>query len=173
MLPRKFLGPAIFLVLATSAQPALADLSIGAEAGALYTLRKARSPDDRVGFGFAGRLGYDLDLEILHIIPEIKVAYDRMPLEGQTNVLRGMGGVRLTIGIAFLALVGYAHAGYGAPVGDHAQLDYSGIIYEFGGGIDITSLPVVDIGIFGGWAQVRSSDFYDWATFGVSITITI
>jgi hypothetical protein len=174
MQPRKLLPYAIFLLAVTSAQTAFADISIGAEAGGIYTLRKSRSPDDRIGFGFAGRLGYDLDLSIIHLIPEIKVAYDRMPLEGQTNVLRGMGGLRATIGIAFLALVGYAHVGYGAPVGDHAeQLDYSGLIYEFGGGIDFTTIPIIDIGIWAGWSQVRSSDFYDWLGFGVSLTITI
>ena len=171
MRQRKLLPYALFLVTATSAQNAFADISIGAEAGFLYTL--TRASDDRFGFGFAGRLGYDIDLSILHLIPEIKVAYDRVPLDINVNVLRPMVGLRATIGIAFLAIVGFAHVGYGAPLGYDGQLDASGVVYEFGGGIDFTSIPIIDIGIWGSWSQVRTPNFYDWLGVGASLTITI
>ncbi len=171
---RKLLPLAIFLGVATFSQPAFAGLSIGAEAGALYTTgRPDTSLTKRVGFGFAGRLGYDLELTILHLIPEVKVSYERLPLETQTNILRPAIGLRAVIDIAVIGIVGFAHVGYTAPLGDHGQIDASGFMYEFGGGIDFTGLPVVDIGIWGSWNQVRSGDLFDWVGFGVSLTISI
>ena len=182
MRQRKLLPYALFLATAASAQTAYADISIGAEAGFLYTTHG--SADKRFGFGFAGRLGWDIDLSIIHLIPEIKVAYERMPLNArdpvaipqydlQTNVLRPMAGLRAQIGIAFLAIVGFAHVGYAAPLGAAEQLDANGLVYEFGGGLDITSLPLVDIGIWGAWNQVRSGYRYDWLGIGVHVTLTI
>jgi hypothetical protein len=168
---RRILPLAIVLFAASAARTAYADISIGAEAGALYMTKGAG--DSRFGFGFAGRLGYDIDLSIIHIIPEIKVAYDRVPLGlSQTNLLRPMAGVRATIGIAVLAIVGYAHVGYAGRLGGE-QIDASGLVYDFGGGIDFTTIPIIDIGIWGGWSQVRSGGNYDWVGFGVQITITI
>jgi hypothetical protein len=178
---RRILPLAIVLFAASAARTAYADISIGAEAGALYMTRGAG--DSRFGFGFAGRLGYDLDLSIIHIIPEVKVAYDRLPLfysnpvalgdtTAHTNLLRPMVGARVTIGIAVIAIAAYAHVGYAGRLGGE-QVDASGLVYEFGGGIDFTPIPIIDIGIWGGWNQVRSGGGYDWASFGVQLTITI
>jgi hypothetical protein len=172
MLHRKLLPLAIFLVAATSANRALADISIGAEAGALYTLN---TPVDKgFGFGFAGRLGYDIDLAIIHLIPEVKVAYERIPLFENTNVLRPQIGLRASIGIAVIAIVGFAHVGYAARLGGgEGQIDASGLVYEFGGGLDFTALPLIDIGIWGSFNQIRADDPFDWIGFGAHITLTI
>jgi hypothetical protein len=180
MKKRLLLPCALLFVTATAARTAYADISIGAEVGAIYTTQG--SSDDHFGFGFAGRLGWDIDLSVLHLIPEIKVAYDRMPLDvqttltrsdEQTNVLRPMVGLRATIGIAVIAIVGFAHVGYAAPLGASEQLDANGLVYELGGGIDFTSIPVIDIGIWGAFNQTRSGDRYDWVSFGAQVTITI
>ena len=179
---RKLLPLAMFLVAATTSRSALADISIGAEAGALYTT--GGSFEDRFGFGFAGRLGYDIDLSIIHLIPEIKIGYQRVPLIGsasatvgsddhQTNVLLPMAGLRASIGIAVVAVVGFAHIGYAAPLGAAEQIDANGLVYEIGGGIDFTTIPLIDIGIWGSWNQVRSGDRYDWIGFGAQLTLTI
>ncbi len=166
MAHRKLVQIAVVLLAATSARTALADISIGAEAGAIFTAK-------RFGFGFAGRLGYDIDLAIIHIIPEVKVAYDRMPLQLQVNELRPMVGVRASLGIAVLAIVGFAHVGYGAPLGAHGQLDTSGLVYEVGGGLDFTTLPLIDLGIWGSFNHIKSPGGYDWVGFGVQVTLTI
>src|SRR5688572_21590850 len=161
---QKLLPLAIVLVAATSAETARADIAIGAEAGAL--VRTGGFPGSKdFGFGFAGRLGYAIDLSILQLIPEIKVAYERVPLTRPnetdgvaavtTNMLRPMAGVRVSIGIAFLAIVAFGHVGYAARLGGE-QVDASGLVYEFGGGVDITTLPVIDFGIWGAFNQVRS-----------------
>lgn len=155
------------------ARPAAADVAIGAEAGMSIVTRDL-GRDSKIGFGFAGRLGYDIDLSVLHLIPEIKVAFDRSPLVEDVNTLRPMVGVRASIGIMAIAIVGFAHVGYGFPLGASDQVEANGMVYEVGGGIDLTTLPLVDIGIWGAFNSIRRGEpTYDWVSIGAQLTLTI
>lgn len=155
------------------ARPAAADIAIGGEAG-VSIVTKDLGNDAKIGFGFAGRLGYDIDLSILHLIPEIKVGFDRSPFTENVNTLRPMAGVRASIGIFAVAIVGFAHVGYGFPLGASDQVEADGMVYELGGGLDLTTLPLVDIGIWGAFNSIRRGDpTYDWVSVGAQITLTI
>jgi hypothetical protein len=159
-------------MLLLEARPASADIAIGAELNGAVMTRKIG--DSLLGFGFAGRLGYAIDLSVLYLIPEVKLGYERTPLVEDVNLLRPMGGVRASIGIGLFAIVLFAHIGYAFPVGASDQVDADGMNYELGGGVDFTSIPWLDIGIWGAFNSVRiGSPAYDWVGIGVQATLTI
>lgn len=162
-----------FLLL--TAAPAMADVAIGVEAGAIVMAPQV-DPDTRVGYGVAGRFGWVIDLEVLNIIPEVKVAYERPPLDpqsrGQINYLRPTGGVRLSFGVSVFAVILFGHLGYGIPLGAPDEVS-GGLNYEIGGGVDFTSIPIIDIGIWGAFNQIRrTGDAYQWASLGLQATLT-
>ncbi len=97
------------------------------------------------GAGGAIRGGYELNLAILHVTPEIGLGYDKLTSSGGPGIFRGFAGGRLGVG-GGVRLEGFAHLGY-------ASVSYSGAgatgmpVVDGGLALDFTLLPVVDFGI--------------------------
>lgn len=112
---------------------------------------------DRVGSGAGGalRFGYELDAAILSITPEIGGSFHALGGDLAPSLYRGFGGARLALGAivrpGLYGHIGYAHVSYG---------DFSRDAPTYDGGLflDFTVLPVIDIGVHGGYAMIASSD---------------
>lgn len=107
------------------------------------------------GAGGALRLGFELDATILSLTPEVGGSYHAFGGEtDSTSIFRGFGGARLALGAVVRPGI-YGHAGY-AHVG-HGDSSRSAATYDGGLFLDFTLLPVIDLGIHGGYAMVAGN----------------
>ncbi len=128
---------------------------------------------DRVGSGAGAalRLGYELDATILSLTPEIGGSFHALGGELAPSLYRGFGGARLALGAVvrpgLYAHAGYAHVAYGP--GSRSAPTYDGGLF-----LDLTVLPVIDIGIHGGYAMIASGDegaAIHWLSAGAHVAI--
>lgn len=164
------LSAAILALSALTPAEARAGLSIGAEAGP--SILVGGTPNNgSTGFGFAGRLGYALPIPLLKLTPELKVAYDHLPVTfGAPNVdsIRAMAGARVTIG-ALLSPIAFAHVGYGHL----SSPSDSGLAYDLGAGLDFTLLPFIDLGVFASFNRLAiNGSNIDWLMAGAQAAIS-
>jgi len=107
------------------------------------------------GTGFNVRLGYKLDLKVLQLTPEIGGGYHTFAGDAGAKLSQGIVGGR----VSFLKVVEpgvYAHLGYGhlaSSIGDGR----SGATADAGVTLDLTILPLVDLGIHGGYMGLLKS----------------
>lgn len=125
------------------------------------------------GAGGALRLGFELDAVVLSLTPEVGASYHGFAGDvDTTTAFRAFGGARL----AFFAVVrpgiyahaGYAHVGFGNASSDAAT-------YDGGLFLDFTLLPVLDLGLHGGYTMVAGSTdgpAVHWANVGAHIAFT-
>ncbi|HYQ00660.1 MAG TPA: hypothetical protein VER96_18405 [Polyangiaceae bacterium] len=101
------------------------------------------------GTGFNGRLGYKLDLAVLQLTPEIGGGYHTFAGDAGAKLAQGIVGGRLQF-LKVLEPGIYAHLGYGhlALPGTDGR---SGATVDAGVTLDLTLLPLVDIGVHGGY----------------------
>jgi len=120
------------------------------------------------GTGFKVRLGYKLDLKLLQLTPEIGGGYHTFTGDAGAKLSQGIVGGR----VSFLKVLEpgvYAHLGYGhlsGSVGDGR----SGATADAGVTLDLTILPLVDLGIHGGYnGMLKSGDYpaFDSYVLGV------
>jgi len=108
------------------------------------------------GTGFKVRLGYKLDLKLLQVTPEIGGGYHTFSGDAGAKLSQGIIGGR----VSFLKVVEpgvYAHLGYGhlaSSMGDGR----SGATADAGVTLDLTILPLVDLGIHGGYVGLLKSE---------------
>lgn len=128
---------------------------------------------DRVGSGAGAalRLGYELDAKILSLTPEIGGSFHALGGELAPSLYRGFGGARLAIGAmvrpGIFAHAGYAHVAYGP--GSRSAPTYDGGLF-----LDLTVLPVIDVGIHGGYSMIASGDegaAIHWLSAGAHVAI--
>lgn len=112
---------------------------------------------DRMSSGAGGalRLGFELDATILSLTPEVGASYHAFGGDdASTTAFRGFGGARLALGAVvrpgIYGHAGYAHVGYGDTSRDAPTFD-GGVFLDF------TLLPVVDLGLHGGYAMIAAS----------------
>jgi hypothetical protein len=148
----RLLAAAFAALTATSiAAPARASLGIGAEVSPDFVLGSTANTDNARGFGFAARLGYKLPIPLLKITPEGKLAYDRLPaFDATLNTFRAMAGARVAVDLFLIAPTVFAHYGYGRYSGSSSMGDVSagGQAIDVGAGVDLTMIPVIDLGVF-------------------------
>ena len=120
------------------------------------------------GTGFNGRLGYKLDLKLLQLTPEIGGGYHAFSGDAGAKFSQGIVGAR----VAFLKVLEpglYAHIGYGhlaASIGDGR----SGATVDAGVTLDLTLLPLVDLGVHGGYnGMLKSGDSRAFDTYVVGV----
>lgn len=110
---------------------------------------------DRVSSGAGGalRLGYELDAKVLSLTPEIGGSFHVLGGELGPSLYRGFGGARLALGAVLrpgiFAHAGYAHVAYG--VGSRSAPTYDGGLF-----LDLTVLPIIDVGLHAGYAMIAS-----------------
>jgi len=123
------------------------------------------------GPAVAGRLGYELPVPFLHVVPEVGFHYARY---NNAKAYRGFVGGRVGLGL-ILQFGAYAHVGLGkieydgfAPATD-TTLNYDGGLY-----LDFTALPLVDIGVHAGVGRFENRSDRDplqWLALGAHASL--
>jgi hypothetical protein len=136
----------------------------------------AQRPDrGDTGRGFALRFGNELDGVILSFTPEVVASYHGFSGSLQPSAVRGLVGGRLSFGKILEPGV-YAHVGAGrlsypdATSPAFAGGAIWGLAWDAGGTLDLTVLPLVDLGVHAGYARVDGTDVaptLGWVNVGV------
>jgi hypothetical protein len=121
--------------------------------------------------GVAARAGYTFSSPLITFTPEAKLGFQS---PGTPNAFIMSGGARLNF-FKGLSPAIFAHAG--GLVGD-----ISGFVWDAGVGLDLTVIPVFDIGIFCSYTQVGHAQFtghrfdyessnWQWVQFGAQAAV--
>jgi hypothetical protein len=162
------LASAVTLV-ATSEAHAKTGTSIGVD---LDYANGIEEPQVGAGTGFNGRLGYKLDLLVLQLTPEIGGGYHTFSGDAAAKFSQGFVGGR----VSFLKVLQpgvYAHLGYG-----HLSTAYgsrSGATADAGVTLDLTLLPLIDVGVHAGYnGMLKKGDYpaFDSYVLGVHGALT-
>lgn len=157
--------------------PAHAGLLIGADGDAAFPLTTGST-----GFSVTGRVGYNLDLTLLRLIPEVGGGVLAFGAEsetiGKTLGARGFGGVRLAIGTTVEPVV-YVHAGYArldtavaAGDGTTGGGGAAGALFlEAGAGLEFTLLPILDLGVHGSYTTFDGGEA-EWLLAGAHLNLS-
>jgi hypothetical protein len=125
------------------------------------------------GMGGAVRLGYKLDLLLVQLTPEIGGAYHTFSGDAGATFTQGIVGGRLALGKIVEPGV-YGHLGYG-----HVGTDFgghSGVTADAGVTLDLTVLPLIDLGVHGGYnglLRTGSHDAFDSYVLGAHVALII
>jgi len=126
------------------------------------------------GFGVGARFGHKWDLVLISLTPEIGANYHAFGGAPDAETFAVVAGGRVSIGFvlqpsAFIH-AGIGHVGYETPVGDYGR---TSLAYEGGLALDLTILPVVDIGAhatLAGIAGDSDEDAFSWLALGGHLT---
>lgn len=161
-----------------------ADLSGGARLGEVST--------DSIGLGANLRVGWQEDfIPILRLAAELQFNYmgfaisnldtsSGMSVASSANerAISGRGGARLGIDIAGFSPMLYGHIGYGtvSTKGDEVDLSERGLSFDAGLALDFTLLPLVNLGLHGGYNALLPSsdpaaDPINWIDFGLHVEV--
>jgi hypothetical protein len=122
------------------------------------------------GGGGALRIGSELDLFIVTMIPELSLGYHHFggQRDGDSNydatTFEGMLGGR----IRFLKILEpgiFAHAGVGRLGGYDP---HTGLAFDAGVTLDFTLLPLIDLGIHAAWNRVFGDSDHDGLSYGTA-----
>jgi hypothetical protein len=105
------------------------------------------------------RLGHKFDAVILSLTPEFGVAYHRFAGLADARLTQGIVGARVRVG-KVIEPGAYAHIGYGSldVNGAAASMDsMSGLSADAGVLLDLTLLPVLDLGLHAGYNGLLAS----------------
>ncbi|MEO6601676.1 MAG: hypothetical protein ABIQ16_17500 [Polyangiaceae bacterium] len=120
------------------------------------------------GTGFNVRLGYKLDLLVVQLTPEIGGGYHTFSGDVSPKFSQGIVGGRLQFG-KILEPGLYAHLGYGHLSSDHFD-GYSGATADAGVTLDLTLLPLVDLGVHAGYnGMLKSGDRNAFDTYVLGV----
>jgi hypothetical protein len=114
------------------------------------------------GVGGSIRAGYDVNLALIHVMPEVGLGLHKLSGDAAPLVFRGFAGGRVGIGalvrLDLFAHIGYAHVGYtNRPVGGD-QDGYATPVLDTGVALDVTALPILDVGIHDSYNTAFSSN---------------
>ena len=109
------------------------------------------------GTGFDVRLGYKLDLLVLQLTPEIGGGYHTFSGDAAAKLSQAIVGGRLQYGKLLEPGV-YAHLGYG-HLSDFG-VGHSGATADAGVTLDLTLLPMIDLGVHAGYNGLLKSGAY-------------
>jgi hypothetical protein len=125
------------------------------------------------GGAFGLRIGSELDTFLVTLIPELNVNYHRFDgSPDDASVFAGLIGGR----IRFLKIVEpgiFAHAGVGHVDGYDPHL---GFAFDAGVTVDLTILPLVDIGLHVAWNRVfgdNDDDGLSYSTLGAHVALVL
>jgi hypothetical protein len=151
--------PALFASVLAFAAARTAHASSGTAIGVdLDYTNGINEPHVGSGTGFNVRLGYKLDLLVLQLTPEIGGAYHTFSGDASPKFSQGIVGGRLQFG-KILEPGLYAHLGYGHL---SAQgVGHSGATADAGVTLDLTLLPLLDVGVHAGYNGMLKSGDYD------------
>jgi len=162
------LGMSAALALLLASSPARAEARLGLDLDYAKAI-KGRGVDH--GFGFAAHLGAQAHMPLLAAVSEFVFTYDGFEHSFGPNVYRGLLGFRLGVGEILRPSI-FAHMGLGfLHVDDHTRSAFS---YDAGLALDLTVLPVIDVGLHAGFNQVvggSTSSPFQWLTLGAEAAL--
>jgi hypothetical protein len=130
------------------------------------------------GWGAGLRLGHQWDLPLINLTPEFAGHYTQFGGSADLTAWSLMAGGRLGIGFilspSVFAHAGLGHFGFNAPPG--ADSSQTSLGYDFGAALDLTALPIVDIGAHVAWNGIagdKSIDPLNWVAIGGHLQFTI
>ena len=134
------------------------------------------SPIDATGVdnggGGALRIGSELDMILVSLIPEVVLGYHTFGGPADASTLTGSLGGR----IRFLKIVEpgiFAHAGLGRIGGDDP---HTGFAFDAGVTVDLTILPLIDLGVHAAWNRVFGGEDHaglSYATVGAHVALVL
>jgi len=159
------LATCTFLLLATQEAQAKSGTSIGADLDYTNGIEESSA---RSGTGFNVRLGYKLDLKVLQLTPEVGGAYHTFSGDAGAKFSQFIVGGR----VAFLKVLEpgvYAHLGYGHLGGRVGEGRWA-TTADAGVTLDLTLLPLVDLGVHGGYnGMLKSGDYQAFDSYVVGL----
>lgn len=113
-----------------------------------------KSPEIKYGGGGALRIGSERNLFLVTLIPELLFDYHSYDAHQPDNaqIWTGKIGGR----IRFLKILEpgiFAHIGLG-HVGGYDVISHTGVAFDAGLTLDLTILPLIDLGLHGSWNRV-------------------
>lgn len=134
-------------------------------------------PDTDRGFGGGLRLGNEWNLVLLKLTPEFQGNYHAFGGASDAKQFSAMAGGRVGVGLVIQPSV-FAHAGVGhfsyrAHSEDIAQ---TSLAYDVGAALDLTLLPLVDLGVHGsvnGIAGDKDADPFTWYALGAHVALSL
>jgi hypothetical protein len=127
--------------------------------------------DSRVGYGGQLRFGPRLDLKILTLDSEIVAGAHFFDGASSPNAYQGMLGPRLGLLWGIRPSV-FGHLGLGHVAFPDTQ-DRTNLAGDLGLALDLTFLPVVDIGAHGSWNFIAGNSEWEghqFVTLGAHVT---
>jgi hypothetical protein len=158
------------LLLASSAATSalLAPRTAFATVGADLDLALPIDSKASTGWGVGLRLGKELHIPALALMPEIYASYYHFGGTFGTNLVQGKAGARLSIG-ELIRPGAFAHIGGGYNVPDIGDNKF-GLAFDTGLFLDFTPIPLMNVGIHGAYNYLsvgaRSGDITQWMTIG-------
>lgn len=154
------------------APPARADFMLGADIDIAPPLVGGDAVD--VGGGFAGRLGAQFGAPMITLTPELVGSYHSFGGDAHARVYRGEAGLRLGIGEIIRPGV-YSHIGVGRVNANAAYqaLERTAFGFDVGGLLDITPIPIIDVGIHAGYNRLfgNAEEDFKWVTVGAHLDL--
>jgi hypothetical protein len=166
------LACAFVLSLAT---PSRADGVLSADLDAALSPDGPRGVD--TGWGVGGRLGHRWRLLLIDLTPEFGFHYTTFGGSSDLTAWNASAGGRLGVNFILEPSV-FAHAGLGHYGYDIAGKDYTqtALGYDFGFALDLTAIPIIDIGAHVAWMGVSGDEEMDslgWVAVGGHVGIHI
>lgn len=131
--------------------------------------------DTDSGGGVGVRIGNEWDLLLLRLTPEASATYAGFRGPSDAAAYQLMGGARLGVGFIIEPSI-YAHAGGGYL--DWGNYDSGvGVAYDAGAALDLTVLPLIDLGLHAALAGISSpasdSPALNWTVLGAHFAIEL
>ena len=124
-------------------------------------------PNVASGTGFNVRLGYKVDLLVIQITPEIGGAYHTFSGDAAPKFSQGIVGGRVAFG-KILEPGLYAHLGYGHLSSN--GVGHSGATADAGVTLDLTLLPIIDLGVHAGYnGMLKSGDYQAFDSYVLGV----
>lgn len=163
---------ALFLAALFASRSASAQNQVSVDAEAAFPGNDGHDP----GWGVGARFGHKWDLVLVSLTPEVGVNYHNFSGAPEASAFAAVAGGRISIG-AILQPSAFIHAGIGHVGYDRAVVaDYSrtSLAYEGGLALDLTILPVIDIGAHATLAGITGDadeDGFSWLAVGGHVSV--
>lgn len=112
------------------------------------------TPGTKTGGGGAIRFGHELDLLLVSLTPELGGGYHAFGGNGETRIYSGFVGGRLGVGKIVEPSL-FAHLGLGHVSGFESR---TAPMIDAGLAIDLTFLPLIDLGVHAGYNAMFPRD---------------
>jgi len=122
------------------------------------------------GWGAGLRLGHEMDTPLVTLIPELNLNYHKFDGAPDAEVFAGLLGGRIRF-LFFIEPGIFAHAGVGHVGGYDPHV---GFAFDAGLTLDLTILPLVDLGLHLAWNRVfgdSDDDGLSYSTLGAHVAL--